>query len=441
MGLLYGLILSSHIKGEQCMTEKKPTRTIEVLIDEWIEKNEKLIIQFLQELLYIPSENPPGNTYDIAEFLTRRLKELGLANTQLLKVDKTAANHVGVESAQNVLTVQNFGTDSSPEIVLNAYGDTVPPGVGWMYDPYDAEIVDGSVYGRGAALAKSDIAAYTFSVLALKELAKTDLRGRIRLAFTFDGESGGFLGPKWLLDQKFIDPDMAITPGFTHSILNAHNGCLQLRVTLTGRGTHGSLHDSGSDAVEAMQYVLGILYEYRESLKKKSSIVRGLDSPTLTIGLIEGGTSISVVPDRCSISLDRRFIPEEDGLKVEEELYELIHEATQGLSNISCDIERILYAPTFGPTSQDTQLLKTLGRQWQKVFPKNELKIGGIPLYADARHFSERGIPTVMFGAGPSTLEEARGYQADEHIKIDDLLKAVKIISLTLYELLLEQTM
>lgn len=418
------------------MNEEKKQSMIETLINEWIHKNEEFIIQFVQELLYIPSENPPGNTYDIAEFLARRLKEFGLTNTQLLQVDAEAAKNAGVESAQNVLTVQNFGNTHHPEIVLNAYGDTVPPGIGWTHDPYDAEIENGAIYGRGAAIAKSDIAVYTLSVLALKEIAEKDLRGRIRLAFTFDGESGGFLGPKWLLDQKFINPDMAITPGFTHSILNAHNGSLQLKVTLSGKGTHGSIHETGIDTIEAMHHVLSVLYEYRKSLKEIKSNVRGIHSPTLTIGLIKGGTSISTVPDQCSISLDRRFIPEENGLQVEEELYELIRSASEDLPGIHCDIERILYIPTFGPTGHNTRLLQTISKQWKKVFPEKELKIGGIPLYSDARHFSESGIPTIMFGAGPASIDEARGYQADEHIRIDDLFKATKIITMTLYELL-----
>lgn len=429
-----------HERGYYDMDKVQDVEMKQAELLSWIDNQEEFLIQFLQELLYIPAENPPGYTYGIAEFIERKLKEFGFDNTQLLKVSNEDLEAVGLKEAQNILTVQSFGTNGGPEIALSANGDTVPPGIGWTVDPYDAEIINGAIFGRGAAIAKSDIAVYTFALLALKKLSTVeDLSGSVRLAYTFDGESGGTLGPKWLLDHKYMDPDMAITPGFTHSILNAHNGCIQLEVRLSGRATHGSIQSNGVDTLYAMNDILSALYQYREDLQEKQSGIRGLHSPTLTIGQIEGGTSISIIPDQCTIRLDRRFIPEEDGAEVEQRLEQLIREEVSAHTGIECEIERVLYAPTFGPTSEESTLIQALTQNWELMFPGKALKIGGIPLYSDARHFSEMGIPTVMFGAGPASIEEANGYAADEHVQISDLVQATKIVALTLYDLLLEK--
>lgn len=405
-------------------------------IIKWVDEKEASIIKFLQELISVPSDNPPGDCRDIAEFIERRLKEFGIENTQRLEVDPADAQVRGLSHAQNILSIHKFGSGKQPEIVLNAYGDTVPPGLGWDYDPYDGDIVDGAIYGRGAALAKSDISAYTFALLALKEAAEDELSGQIDLAFTFDGESGGFVGPQWLLKHQFIMPDMAITSGFSRSILNAHSGCYQCRVVLTGKSAHAASPDRGYDALEAMTAVLQALYDYRRTLKNKRSQVPGIQSPTLTIGRIGGGTSINVVPDQCEIMLDRRFIPEESGEAVEAEITRIVQQACHPFKGIQLKIERVLIADTFGPTPEETPLIQSLGKNWQKAFPGKKLKVGGIPLYSDARFYSAAGIPTVIFGAGPENIDKANGYQANEHIEIEDLLQSVKIIACTLFDLL-----
>lgn len=414
---------------------EKLTGSKQQIVD-WLDANQDAMIRFLQELISVPSDNPPGDCAEIAEFIERRLKEFGFGNTQRLEVEPSEAAVRGLAHAQNILSIQKFGDGHHPEIVLNAYGDTVPPGLGWTHDPYDGDIEDGKIYGRGAALSKSDISAYTFAVLALKAAAADELTGKIDLAFTFDGEAGGFVGPQWLLKHKYIEPDMAITSGFAHSILNAHSGCYQCKIKITGKSAHATSPEKASDALEAMTAVMQALYQYRETLHDKHSGIRGIRTPTLTIGTIAGGLSTNVVPDQCEIKLDRRFIPEENGDAVEAEIRDIVQEACKPFSGIRLQIERILIADTFGPVSQETALIRSLGENWKAIFKRENLKIGGIPLYSDARFYAALGIPTAIFGAGPESISKANGYQADEHIEIEDLLQAAKIIACTLYDLL-----
>src|SRR4029450_10938884 len=111
-----------------------------------------------------------------------------------------------------------------PVVALNAHGDVVPPGLGWRHDPYGAAIEDGphgpAMYGRGAAVSKSDFATYTWALLALKAAAAEGARlaGTLELHFTYDEEVGGIVGPKWLLDQGLTKPAAARPAGLSYAL-------------------------------------------------------------------------------------------------------------------------------------------------------------------------------------------------------------------------------
>jgi len=191
-------------------------------------------------------------------------------------------------------------------IALNAHGDVVPPGEGWSRDPYGAEVVDGWMYGRGAAVSKSDFATYAFALLALQE-SGAELAGTVELHLTYDEESGGEIGPKWLLDEGISKPDYAIAAGFSYAVVNAHNGCLHLEVEVRGRSAHAAMPFTGIDALEAASHLLSALYAWRKGLAARVSTIPGIGSPQLTVGLIEGGINTNVVPDKVSFRLDRRM--------------------------------------------------------------------------------------------------------------------------------------
>lgn len=404
----------------------------------FIEENQEQLITFLKELVSIPSDNPPGDCQKIAEHIYKRLDGYGFENVSINEVEEELVKAVGMIKASNVVGFQTFGNGEGPEITLNSHGDVVPPGLGWTQDPYGGEIVDGKLYGRGAAVSKSDIASFTFATLALRQL-QAKLNGKISLAFTFDEETGGDIGPKWLLDKGLINPDMAICPGFTYNLVNAHNGCLHLEVKLKGKSAHAAEPQYGHDALEAMTGVLAALYEYRKGFSKIKSEVPGIDSPNLVVGLISGGINTNVVPDTTTIRIDRRLIPEENPQAAETAIRNVIAEALESYPGVEAEITQILLARSFGPVPVDSPLVKSFADNWPEIMGGGELPIHGVPLYTDARHFYEAGIPVVLFGAGPRTLLEANGHRADEHVKVDDLLKATKITALALYDLLQPQ--
>ena len=283
---------------------------------------------FLAELVKVPSDNPPGDCAPHARRARELLEQLGLT-VETHEVPRSTVEAAGMKSVTNLIVRHRFG--EGPIIALNAHGDVVPPGLGWRFDPYGAVVEDGPhgsvMYGRGVAVSKSDFATYTWTLLALKALAAdgNKLRGTLELHFTYDEEVGGIVGPKWLLDQSLTRPDAAIAAGFSYAIVTAHDGCLHLEVTVTGKQAHAAMPETGVDALEAATGILVALYAHRSALARIRSATPGIVSPTLNVGLIKGGINTNVVPDQVVFRIDRRMIPEEDAATVEAELRELDH--------------------------------------------------------------------------------------------------------------------
>jgi acetylornithine deacetylase/succinyl-diaminopimelate desuccinylase-like protein len=334
--------------------------------------------------------------------------------------------------ATNLIVREHFG--EGPVIALNAHGDVVPPGLGWTTDPYGAEMRDGYMYGRGVAVSKSDFATYTYALLALKA-SGAQLRGTVELHFTYDEEAGGLIGPSRLLERGISKPDFVISAGFSYGIITAHNGCLHLEVEILGRSAHAARPDTGIDALEAATGVLGALYELRKTYAARTSAVDGIESPTLTIGLINGGINTNVVPDRVVFRLDRRVIPEENPSEVEAALTGTIQAAAARWPGVTCSVRRILLAEPFIPTLEQAPLVNTLAKHASAIMGE-PVAAHGVPLYTDARLYAAAGIPTVLYGAGPHTLLEANGHRADERLLLQDLHRATEVVALSLYDLL-----
>jgi acetylornithine deacetylase/succinyl-diaminopimelate desuccinylase-like protein len=286
-------------------------------------------------------------------------------------------------------------------------------------------------------VSKSDFASYAFALLALKD-DPSGLDGTVELHLTYDEEAGGFLGPKWLLDEGITRPDLAISAGFSYAAVTAHNGVVHLEVVVKGRQAHAAMPESGADALEAATAVLAALYRERRRLRGRKSRQPGIGSPKLTVGLISGGINTNVVPDRIVMRLDRRLIPEEDGGKVEKALIALIKRAAKksGLGKgISVACRRVILAEPLKPVAGVERLIEPLQRHARREL-RSRIPVKGVPLYTDARHYSARRIPTVLYGAGPRSILEANAHGADEHIKLSDLKAATRVIEATLRDLL-----
>ncbi len=390
--------------------------------------------EFLAALVRTPSDNPPGDCAPHAEMTAGLLARLGFTVERDV-VPQDACEAVGMRSATNLIVRHRFGPQSSgkgPTVALNAHGDVVPPGEGWTADPYGAEIRDGWMYGRGVAVSKSDIATYAYALLALIR-SGANLAGTVELHVTYDEESGGEIGPARLLAEGLSTPDLAIGAGFSYAVTEAHNGCLHLEVEVRGRSAHAARPWTGVDALEAATAILAKLYDWRKGLAARESRTPGIGAPQLTVGLIEGGINTNVVPDRVVFRLDRRIVPEEAPEAVEAELRQVIGAVPVGEAKVA--VRRVLLARPLVPDMRARRLTDLLCAHAARVLG-TEVRPQGVALYTDARHYAAAGVPIVLYGAGPRTIEEANAHRADERVKLTDLFAATEVVAATLAELL-----
>ncbi len=405
--------------------------TIYEQLDAWIDAHFDEQVRFLQELIRVPTDTPPGNNAPHAERTAGLLQEFGLV-AEKYPVPQTEVHAAGLQSITNLLVRRNYGPGKT--ILLNAHGDVVPPGDGWSKNPYAGEIENGRIYGRAAAVSKCDFSTYAFAVRALEAVARPKT-GSVELLFTYDEEFGGEVGPAWLLSRNIIKPDLMIAAGFSYQVITAHNGCLQLEVTVHGQMAHAAIPDSGVDALQAAVHILSALYAQNKLYQQVRSEVPGITHPYLNVGLIEGGTNTNVVPGCVTFKLDRRMIPEENPVQVEATLGRIIAQAAAQTAGITVEVKRLLLANAMRPLAGNKPLVDTLQKHGKAVFGE-EIPALGTPLYTDVRLFCEAGIPGVIYGAGPRTVLESHAKRADERLELEDLRRATQVIARSLTDLL-----
>lgn len=407
------------------------TQSLYQQLDAWIDAHFQEETQFLQALIQIPTDTPPGNNTPHAIKTAQLLADMGLT-AEKHEVPADLVKEAGLETVTNLIVRRQYGPGKT--IALNAHGDVVPPGEGWQHNPYGGEIEDGKIYGRAAAVSKCDFATYTFAVRALESLG-IELNGGIELMFTYDEEFGGEVGPAWILKNKLSKADLLIAAGFSYQVITAHNGCLQMEVTVHGKMAHAAIPSTGIDALQGANKILTALYAQNELYQNITSKVEGITHPYLNVGMISGGTNTNVVPGKVVLKLDRRMIPEENPSEVEANIRQVIQDAAAQTKGVSVEIKRILLANALKPLEGNKPLVQALQNHASHVFGE-PIPALGTPLYTDVRLFCEAGIPGVIYGAGPRTVLESHAKRADERLELEDLRKASKVVARTLLDLL-----
>jgi acetylornithine deacetylase/succinyl-diaminopimelate desuccinylase-like protein len=406
-------------------------------LDAWIDAHFDEQVKFLQALVQVPTDTPPGNNAPHAVRTAELLKAFGMQAEQHAVPDAEVKAY-GLQSITNLIVRRPYGAGKT--IALNAHGDVVPPGEGWTHDPYGGEIQDGAMYGRATAVSKSDFSTFTFATRALESLG-LPLKGGVELHFTYDEEFGGEMGPGWLLAQGLTKPDLMVAAGFSYQVVTAHNGCLQMEVTVQGEMAHAAIPDTGTDALQGAVHILNALHALNADYKKVTSKVEGITHPYLNVGQISGGTNTNVVPGKVVFKLDRRMIPEENPVEVEASIRATIEAAAKtfqpprGGRHLQIDIRRLLLARAMVPLAGNQPLVDAIQKHGSELFGE-AIPAVGTPLYTDVRLYVERGIPGVIYGAGPRTVLESHAKRADERVQLEDVRRATKVIARTLLDLL-----
>jgi len=384
-------------------------------------------LRLLQEMIRINSENPPGNTLELADFLGGRLKEWGML-VDILHPPEAFLQTLGHPGPRPSVLARLKGS-GFPTLILNAHLDTVPVGDRslWQEDPFSGKIVDGRICGRGAMDSKGRIAAYVTAMRAIKELVP-DFRGNIILAATADEEIGGEAGTGYLIKEGILKGDYCIAEGMSDYLYHAYNGTVQWEVTTRGKACHAMAPEEGVNAIYKMVPLIAAIEKYHQRLSRRSCSVKGIQHPTCALGTIHGGTKTNVIPDRCVVTLDRRVTPDEKLDNVRKELHQLLEKTFPR----TYEVREMVTADAY-KTDPKSNLVKLVNENVKEVTGK-KLVVKGMRGATDARFFANiLGIPTVNFG--PGRHGEGHGHAPNEKLRISDLVMAAKVCALTALDL------
>jgi succinyl-diaminopimelate desuccinylase len=263
----------------------------------------------LATLIRCESPDPPGDEARVTKALVRALRDLGFVP----EVEEFAPKRF------NVL-VRIKGRGTKPALVFSAHTDTLPAGNGtWDHPPFSGHIADGRVYGRGACDMKSGLVAMVSAAVALKS---TPLQGDLILAFT-GGESSACLGARRLVETRALAGAGAIlvSEPTTLRVATAEKAALWLRITAHGVAGHVSGDADTGGGRSAIMAMLDFLHRLPSALPSDRHALLG--TVTANVGRITGGTAINLMPDRCTVELDLRLLPQHDPDDVQSQLADL----------------------------------------------------------------------------------------------------------------------
>lgn len=359
----------------------------------------------LQALVRQPTENPPGDVDDAVEALAAWFAARG-APLERHPVPDPFARHHGRAGLTNLIVRHRFG--DGPTLVLHAPLDTVPAGSGWANDPFEGLIRDGRLIGRGAADAKGSLVAF---IAAMERIvAAAPGRGALELHVTADEESGGALGPAFLVSQGLTSPSAVISAGSAHQVVIGQDGVLHLEVILRGRQAHAARRHEGRDAISAAV-----------------PLMAALQHEPVVISTVRGGRGENVVADRLRFTVDRRLSAGEDGEAVEAALIARL-EGVHSAVGVELECRRRLLAEPVIPTPAAEALAAIVCEEAGRVMEKPVATVSA-PVVSSARLYAHAGIPTALYGAGPPTVAEGVDAAQDEYVVLSDVAAASRAVS------------
>lgn len=402
------------------------------------------IVGFTQDLVRIPTVNPPGAEYKAcARFLGEDLQGRGFA----VEYIEAAARPEHTTSHPRVNVVgTRAGDGRGPTVHINGHIDVVPPGSGWTVDPFAAIVRDGRIIGRGVCDMKAGLAAGVFAAEAIAR-AGVALPGTIEISGTVDEESGGFAGVAWLAECGRIAAartDYVIIPEPLNvdRICVGHRGVYWFELTTHGRIAHGSMPFLGVSAIDAMAEVLGaIRRELEPVLASRVTTMPVVPDAarraTINVNAIDGGQPVDgiqtpCVADRCRAIFDRRFLIEEGFESAKEEIVATVGRVLRGRGIDYALRDLMVVNPVLTP--EGSPLVGALDTAIRRVLGRGAAQLVASPGTYDHKHVARIARVPHCVAYGPGELELA--HQPDESCRIDDLVSATKVIALATLDLM-----
>ena len=373
-------------------------------------------VALLQDLIRIPSPNPPGDTIAIARYIAEKMEAIG-CQVQVIAPDEKP-------EAPNVIARLGSG---EPIVMLHAHIDTVPIAASeskkWTVDPYAGIVKDGKIYGKGSIDDKAPLASM---MLAMEYASQhlDDLKGTLILVGAAEEEVGGQLGTKWLAENGHLpDCDFIVVGEQTaNKVAIAHKGVMRATITTTGKSVHATNPNRGINAITAMAKVVLALETYHDDLSKRVHPMVGV--PTCNVGVITGGSTANAVPDQCVIKLDRRMIPREAPEVVQGELKAVIDSVD--VSPATIHISDFIFSSWFDSSIESplSQIFLACVQSELAELDDTPGPIGYLP-GSDAKHLMgiARGDMIIF---GPGSYEVAHAF--DEHVRVEDFETTTRVL-------------
>jgi len=411
------------------------------------------LIALTQDLIRIPTLNPPGQDYRlICEYLDKRLSAHGF-ETQLIRAHGTPGD--STKYPRWNIIARREGRHAGDCVHFNSHTDVVEVGAGWTFDPFGAEVSDGKIYGRGTCDMKGGLAA---SIIAAETFIEQhpDFAGAIEISGTADEETGGYGGVAYLAEHGHFSPDkvqhvIIPEPLNKDRICLGHRGGWWAEIETKGEIAHGAMPFLGDCAVRHMG---AVLQEFEDKLfpamaaryTEMPVVPEGARNSTMNINSIHGGENepaddfdglqAHCVPDSCRIVIDRRFLVEEPLDQVRDEVTGLLDGLRESRPNFEYEItERNSDLPSM--TDKEAPVVRTVAKAIEDVMGKPPEYVASPGSY-DQKHIDRIGKLKNCIAYGPGILDLA--HKPDEYIGIDDMIDSAKVMGAALETLLLPVT-
>jgi succinyl-diaminopimelate desuccinylase len=409
----------------------------EIQVLDQIERLTDEMVAFTQEIVRIPTVNPPGDCYaECARVIADRLTTFGYSVETLPA--EGMPEHTPDRPRVNVLG--RLGSQQAAALHFSGHYDVVPPGSGWTVDPFAAEIRAGRIYGRGTCDQKAGMAASIYAVEAVRR-AGVGLRGAVEQSATPDEESGGFAGVAWLCDHGYLRRDrqryvMITEPLDPDRVCIGHRGVYWFKLTTLGRIGHGSMPGLAVNAAEQMAHLVEAFETQLKPVLARRCSTAPVEPPearfpSLNLNSIHAGQTTDgwqtpTVPDRCTATFDRRFIHEESFEAVRAEIVQLLD--AQGVAYELTDVMRV--DPLLG--DPNGALARSVADCIHDALGLEAHLIASPGTY-DQKHVVRRANIQECIAYGPGRLVLA--HQPDEQVAIADLVSAARVMALLVLRL------
>jgi len=411
------------------------------------------LIALTQDLIRIPTLNPPGANYrEICEYLDRRLRGAGF-ETQMIRAYGTPGDS-DAYPRWNVVA-RREGTRAGECVHFTSHIDVVDVGAGWTFDPFGGALHDGKIYGRGACDMKGGLAA---SIIAVEAFMATypDFEGAIEVSGTADEESGGYGGVAYLAEKGFFSPQkvqhvIIPEPLQKDRVCLGHRGGWWAEIETFGEIAHGCMPFLGDCAVRHMGAVLETfedkLFPAMAARRTDMPVVpEGARSSTMNINSIHGGQAEQAddssglpshcVPDSCRIVVDRRYLVEESLDSVRDEIIGLLDELKRDRPKFDYAVKELNHViPSM--TDRDAPVARTVANAISSVMGKDAEFVASPGSY-DQKHIDRIGKLKNCVAYGPGLLELA--HKPDEYVGVDDMMDSAAVMARSLVALLMPET-